>query len=118
MILTSQHTSSLHAQFRLDDPEPRPLVPIANLQPAQYAVPQVEVMPHSIIGTVNISLHITCHRASDWQRPSKSVTYTSPLHFHFIGSEFLQTVLQQELDQKQNEILRKVRAWEYAAKAA
>lgn len=68
-----------------------------------------------IIGRVVVTVTFTCCRHSDRQRTASHKRYTVPLAMEYVGSDFLLQQLPHELDGITNQILKKVRAWEWRA---
>lgn len=100
--LTHQQHASAHARWQSDEGVHAP------------AVEGVE--PHEIIGYVTVTLNFSCIRACDQGRPHKGRNYLLPLRMPYAGSEFLLQHLPNEMDGLVNQVLKKVRAWEWRSR--
>ncbi len=69
-----------------------------------------------IVGQVVVTLQFTASRHSDRGRPGKRRSYLLPLRMDYAGSEYLLQQLPQEMDALTNQVLKKVRAWEWRAR--
>ena len=99
--LTAQQHTSAHAQFRA----PEGVAPVTGIPAA----------PGEIVGHVTAMMIFTCCRAEDQGRPFKTRSYQLPLHMPFVGSEYLLQALPPEMDRFTNDVLKKVRQWEWRA---